>query len=517
MSRKALSLVCLTVSLLLGAPAQADQIVTVNGTKIRGQIVKATSREVQIRDSRGLVMTVPRDEIQEIIKEDNKAVFAERFEELKDSDFNGLIALAKWAKKNGLKDQSKSCLKRVLKSDPEHPKARKRLGYEKVDGKWLRGSKLRAAKGLVKYKGKWITTEERDRREAATSVRASAPKASAVPGEPAAAPKRVIVLPEEDDALLSIVRGSGPLPRRLEAAKTLSSKGGDARAALQTTLEQTLAKAKKKLKQHFTSSKGKIRGKLAKRIVKRRKEAKSIIFDKAKYPDANHGAAGQHLVDAAVGKLMRSYDDPLSDMQDDDAVAKLISRVTQTAGWLRQFCAAPVSDQAVLSEIRGEVSKAIGMRRFPVDATDGKILKASLVILKYNKGVKTSLTDEERSCVYATNEYRMMFGLKALKVFEPLVQAARGHSTEMLQLGFFDHNSPTPANRTPSMRCKRAGATFAGENIAMGMQSGRGAFNAWYTSSGHHRNMLTKTHRSIGIGRNGKYWTQNFGYDNPKP
>ncbi len=102
MSGKSLAVSCLSavLSVLLGSSAQADQIITVSGTKIRGQIVKETSREVQIRDSRGLVMTVPRDEIEQVIKEDNGAVFTERLEALRDGDVNGLIALAKWARED---------------------------------------------------------------------------------------------------------------------------------------------------------------------------------------------------------------------------------------------------------------------------------------------------------------------------------------------------------------------------------------------------------------------------------
>jgi uncharacterized protein YkwD len=217
-----------------------------------------------------------------------------------------------------------------------------------------------------------------------------------------------------------------------------------------------------------------------------------------------------------VGKLIRAYDDPLGEMQDDSEVSKLVAKMTQASGWLRQFCGAATNDEALLAEVKAQVAKEIDMRRFPVDATDGKILRKSQEVQRYNDAVKTSLTPEERACVDATNAYRMMFGLKALKVFEPLVQAARKHSAEMLQLNYFDHNSPNPANRTPAMRCQAEGASFSGENIAMGMRGGVQAFNAWYTSSGHHRNMLEKTHRSIGIGQSGKYWTQNFGYDSPK-
>jgi uncharacterized protein YkwD len=506
------------VALLFAAPpASADTIVTVTGRTLRGQIVKETRREVQIRDSRGLIATIPRDEIEDIVLEDNATVYAEKLATLVADDAKGFFALAKWAKAHGLMDEAKACLKKTLAADSEHAKARKALGYRNVEGRWLRGAALKKALGLVRHRGKWITPAEKLKREAAAKAKTVQASSGLTDG---AAPKTstsstAIVLPEEDAALLSIVRGSSALPRRTEAMRVLSRKGGDAGSALRRELETMLGKARKKLVGHFKNSKGKIRGKLAKKIRTRRKAALAVIFDKAKYPDANHGAAGQHLVDQVVGELLRAYDDPFGELRTDDAVTRLLEKVTRAAGWLRQFSGAEASDQSLLAEVQAEVATAIDMTSFPIDATDAKILKRSRETLKANAAIKTSLTEQERDCILATNQYRMKFGLKALSAFEPLVQAARGHSGDMLQRNFFDHTSPVAGKRTPAMRCKAQGATFSGENIAMGMQSGRGAFNAWYRSSGHHRNMLGKGHRSIGIGQAGKYWTQNFGYDSP--
>ena len=143
------------------------------------------------------------------------------------------------------------------------------------------------------------------------------------------------------------------------------------------------------------------------------------------------------------------------------------------------------------------------------------MLDASKAVLKYNETTKTSLTAEERSCILVTNEYRMMFGLKALKVHEGLVQAARKHSKEMVEKNYFAHESPVPENSSPGKRCAREGAKYTGENIAMGNTDGRSTFHQWYTSSGHHRNMLMR-HRSIGVGAESNYWTEDFGADEPQ-
>jgi len=59
-----------------------------------------------------------------------------------------------------------------------------------------------------------------------------------------------------------------------------------------------------------------------------------------------------------------------------------------------------------------------------------------------------------------TNEYRMMFGLIALRAHEPLIQAARKHSLEMVERKYFSHDSPVPKNASPAIRCRNEGASY---------------------------------------------------------
>jgi uncharacterized protein YkwD len=82
----------------------------------------------------------------------------------------------------------------------------------------------------------------------------------------------------------------------------------------------------------------------------------------------------------------------------------------------------------------------------------------------------------------------------------------------MTKLGYFAHESPTAGRRSPSERAARAGVTKVaiGENICMGYDSAKAAFDGWYNSSGHHRNMLEPDWVAMGTGRDGEHWTQNF-------
>jgi uncharacterized protein YkwD len=317
---------------------------------------------------------------------------------------------------------------------------------------------------------------------------------------------------------MKIVLSASQKPEaRNEAVKTLAAKGETQQAALKQELGKALEDAKKKVLEYVKSQKGPIRGKMAALVLERRKAALVFIFDKAKYPDEDHGRVGQPEVDRLVGELRRAWQDPLRELLLDKSEKKLgdkIDELRRIAAWLRDPLAQSVDLAKIEDDLAAEANKIAGISDIGADGQDAQMLDASKAILKYNETTKTSLTAEERTCILVTNEYRMMFGLKALKVFEPLVQAARKHSQEMVAKNYFAHESPVPENATPGKRVAREGAKYTGENIAMGNTDGRATFHQWYTSSGHHRNMLMR-HRSIGIGCDQNYWTEDFGADDP--
>lgn len=120
------------------------------------------------------------------------------------------------------------------------------------------------------------------------------------------------------------------------------------------------------------------------------------------------------------------------------------------------------------------------------------------------------LTPEEARGVRILNRIRVRAGLSALRIDLKLCDASRGHSQDMVEHGFFAHESPVPGKKSPSDRAAKAGTSGGAENIAAGQRSGRGAIDAWWYSPGHHRNMMGG-HARIGLGRHQNHWTQMFG------
>jgi uncharacterized protein YkwD len=139
--------------------------------------------------------------------------------------------------------------------------------------------------------------------------------------------------------------------------------------------------------------------------------------------------------------------------------------------------------------------------------------RGDLNMLAHNRKVaKTSdLPEAEARGIEECNELRMLVGLNALLLDPKLCEAARDHSKDMAEKGFFAHESPVPGKKSPWDRAKNFGTTAAGENIFMGSSDPHAANMGWFYSPGHHKNMFNPGQLRIGLGCTGSHWTQMFG------
>lgn len=95
--------------------------------------------------------------------------------------------------------------------------------------------------------------------------------------------------------------------------------------------------------------------------------------------------------------------------------------------------------------------------------------------------------------------------------------AARLHSKDMVDRGFFDHDNPD--GESPWDRMEEAGYTgwtAVGENIAAGSPDAAGTMAQWMGSDGHCANIMNPQFTEIGVGYYpggmfGHMWTQTFG------
>lgn len=119
----------------------------------------------------------------------------------------------------------------------------------------------------------------------------------------------------------------------------------------------------------------------------------------------------------------------------------------------------------------------------------------------------------EMDVLARTNAARIRAGCSTLRFDPRLATAARAHSADMVDRGYFEHNSPD--GTTPLDRAAAAGyPDLGGENIAYGQRSAAEVMNDWMNSPEHRSNILDCEYTTVGVGldRRGMYWTQDFGY-----
>ena len=277
-----------------------------------------------------------------------------------------------------------------------------------------------------------------------------------------------------------------------------------------------------------------------KKLEEARKDALRIIFDRKIYPDENHGRVGQPVVDEAVklvkaicpvhesgfGWVLRRV--PRAELSGHPDKGQVLVIASLPGSVLRTYQGVAAAYERLVEidtqlascggaeglELKPTLAKAVGPRIQPelLEALGkfAEFFDYAARCLRYNARVQTTATDGERTIVDLTNEYRIQLGVKPLAINELLVQAARKHSREMVELKYFAHDSPRPENRSPGQRCANEGyKNCSGENIASGGGAPE-AFTMWYNSSGHHRNMLNPGNNEIGIGGPSP-WTEDFG------
>jgi uncharacterized protein YkwD len=149
---------------------------------------------------------------------------------------------------------------------------------------------------------------------------------------------------------------------------------------------------------------------------------------------------------------------------------------------------------------------ALSMIATPVFAQSHKSKLGKTNSTKVESSVVFDASAEE-AIVALVNEERAAYGLGPVSVDPRLREAARGHSKDMGDLGFFDHTSPVAGKAKFTDRIKAQGHNkfgAAGENIAMGgfKASARADnfMNMWMNSSGHRANILTEDFQYIGVG-----------------
>ncbi|MBA3924870.1 CAP domain-containing protein [Listeria rustica] len=161
-------------------------------------------------------------------------------------------------------------------------------------------------------------------------------------------------------------------------------------------------------------------------------------------------------------------------------------------------------------------SKVISVRYFnklslikmhPYEMTyQGDIFKDTVTDEQWDKVDKAS----DQQVFDISNIFRERYGKKQLEWNEDVAEVAYGHSVDMYQNKYFDHNSPTYGTLADRMNRANIDYMKAAENIASNYLDGPAAVEGWLNSAGHRKNLFDDSFTDMGAGTYRKFYTQNF-------
>jgi hypothetical protein len=144
------------VAVALSLPASADEVILRNGSVFSG-IVREEGDKVVLEIDCG-TMTFRRSEVREIRRmEDPLKELDRKAPGVRDAA--GYYDLGSWAKGKGLSTRANELFRKAIDLDPDHEGARRALGYQKFEGRWLTEDETMAAQGYVKHEGRWLKRE----------------------------------------------------------------------------------------------------------------------------------------------------------------------------------------------------------------------------------------------------------------------------------------------------------------------------------------------------------------------
>ncbi|MDR3634621.1 MAG: hypothetical protein P4L84_12520 [Isosphaeraceae bacterium] len=160
---------------LASRAVRADRIVLRGGGQVRGKLLPDPARKDRVTvltETGKTPLSFERSKVAEVIAEPSAldGYLIER--EKAGASAEAQYELGLWCERHKLGDLAELHYASALAQDKSFGPAHQKLGHVLYGERWLTTDELREAQGLVKYKGKWITREEKAEREAEASVTA---------------------------------------------------------------------------------------------------------------------------------------------------------------------------------------------------------------------------------------------------------------------------------------------------------------------------------------------------------
>lgn len=178
MSRSLVVVVLLGLVTAWTAPAavRADIYELKDGGAVVGdEVQRRDNGDYLIKTADGAQITLERNQLERIVPQDKLAAEYERRSRTTPDTADGHRQLAAWCVERDLRVEADHHLARVAELDPDDEDARRSLGLQRVNGRWLTREQMMATRGMRLHEGKFrtpqdIAVRERDKQQQAVEV-----------------------------------------------------------------------------------------------------------------------------------------------------------------------------------------------------------------------------------------------------------------------------------------------------------------------------------------------------------
>ncbi len=166
-------LLVLVMSTLVGfvwaaGSAKADRILLRGGGQVKGKLVADKDHPGSfflIGEVGRTPMVLKKEQVVQISPEKGPLDEYVRLSEQPRTTAEAEFALGTWCEEHGLRDLAHVHYAATLKRDSTFAEAHQKVGHVLMDGRWLDADGVKEAQGMVKYKGRWMMPEEKERKE----------------------------------------------------------------------------------------------------------------------------------------------------------------------------------------------------------------------------------------------------------------------------------------------------------------------------------------------------------------
>ncbi len=154
-------------TLIASVPSQSargDRLLLRNGGTVEGTLLREPdaqgNKDYIVRTDEGILVKLSRSAVRKVEQPDAaQREYQQRLQTLPDTA-DGHWQMAQWCQDHQLQSARTLHLQQVLRHDPDHEQARRALGYNKIDGRWVMADQWMRQQGYQRYRGAWRTAQQ---------------------------------------------------------------------------------------------------------------------------------------------------------------------------------------------------------------------------------------------------------------------------------------------------------------------------------------------------------------------